>query len=183
MEEKPLKPGLNKDLENLLTNKSQLPSNFIDKITDKIYLGEIEGAKEYDYFSKEGITHVLSIINFDVDLSDNPKITHKLLKLDDENNANLLKYFKECIEFMDNSEKVFVHCLAGMSRSPSLVIAYLMWKVKCGFYDSYFFVKSRRPFISPNPGFERQLKIFDDLLKDNNYDLNKIDFKHIDINN
>ena len=51
------------ELEKLLTNKDQLPSRYIDKITDKIYLGDYEGTKDLDYFSKEGITHVLSIIN------------------------------------------------------------------------------------------------------------------------
>ena len=182
MEEKLKKSGLNKDLEKLLTDKSQPESYHIDKITDKVYLGDIDGASQYDYFSKENITHVLSIINnSNINLSDNNKIAHKLLKLDDEENANLIKYFKECIEFIENSGKIFVHCLAGISRSPTIVISYLMWKAKVSFYDAYFFVKSRRPFISPNPGFERQLKIFGDLLEKNNYYLNKIDFEKIQI--
>ena len=57
-----------------------------------------------------------------------------------------------------------------------------MWKAHCSYYDAYFFVKSRRPFIDPNDGFLRQLKIFEDLLKNNEYDLNKIDFNSISIN-
>ena len=61
------------------------------------------------------------------------------------------------------------------------MIAYLMWKAHCSYYDAYFFVKNRRPFIDPNDGFINQLKIFEDLLKKNNYDLNKIDFNSISI--
>ena len=45
------------ELQKLLTNKDQIPSDFIDKITDKVYLGEIDGAKDFDYFKKEKISN------------------------------------------------------------------------------------------------------------------------------
>ena len=96
--------------------------------------------------------------------------------------VNIIKYFKECIEFIEKADKVFVHCLCGVSRSATIVIAYLMWKAHCGYYDAYFFVKNRRCFIAPNDGFVHQLKIFENLLKSNEYDLNKIDFNSISIN-
>ena len=51
------------ELKKLLTNKDQIPSPFIDKITDKIYLGDIDGASDFDYLSKEKISNVLSVIN------------------------------------------------------------------------------------------------------------------------
>ena len=50
------------EITKLLTNKEQIPSDFIDKITDKVYLGDIDGASDFDYFSKENINNVLSII-------------------------------------------------------------------------------------------------------------------------
>ena len=71
--------------------------------------------------------------------------------------------------------------MCGISRSPSIVIAYLMWKAHCSYYDAYFFVKNRRSFICPNEGFVKQLKIFENLIKTNDYDLNKIDLNSIDI--
>ncbi len=54
-----------------------------------------------------------------------------------------------------------------------------MWKNHFNYIDSYFYVKNKRNFISPNEGFIQQLKIFERLLKDNNYDLNKINFNNI----
>ena len=57
-----------------------------------------------------------------------------------------------------------------------------MWKTHSTFNDVYFFVKKRRPEIDQNNGFRKQLKIFQDLLKENNYDLTKIDFESIKIN-
>ena len=105
-----------------------------------------------------------------------------MILIDDEETENIIQYFKECIDFIENSDKIYIHCICGISRSTSIVIAYLMWKTHCSYYDAYFFVKNRRPFIDPNEGFIKQLEIFEDLLQKNNYDLNKIDFTSISIN-
>ena len=182
MEEKRCKrKGSNKELEDLLTNKTQLNSENIDKITDKIYLGDIEGFNDFDYFSKEKITHILSLIDVDITIPELYKIEHKLVSIEDDENSNLIKYFKECIEYIEKADKIYIHCMCGISRSPSIVIAYLMWKAHCSYYDAYFFVKNRRSFICPNEGFVKQLKIFENLIKTNDYDLNKIDLNSIDI--
>ena len=172
---------LNSELENLLTNKTQLHSEYIDKITDKIYLGDIEGFNDFDYFSKEKITHILSLIDVNINIPEFYKIKHKLISIEDEENVNLLKYLKECIEFIESADKIYIHCMCGISRSPSIVIAYLMWKAHCSYYDAYFFVKNRRSYVCPNDGFVEQLKLFENLNKKNDYDLNKIDFNSIKI--
>ena len=170
-----MKKNINPELEKLLTDKVQLPSNYIDKITDKIYLGEKAAFKDLEYFSKEKITHVLSLIDFDFSLPEGSNLVHKLISIEDDQKSNLFKIIKECIEFIEKSEKIFIHCMYGVSRSPSIVIAYLMWKTHCSYYDTYFFVKNRRRFIDPNDGFVEQLKLFEKLIKKDNYDLNKIE--------
>ena len=97
----------------------------------------------------------------------------------DEENSNLIKYFKECIEFIENSGKVFVHCLAGISRSPTIVIAYLMWTKKMSFDDALKFVQSKRFIVYPNPGFREQLQLFEKELIKNEYNIDKINFNEI----
>ena len=49
-------------LNELLTKEKIMNSNNIDKITDKIYLGCEEGAKEYDFLKTEKINNIISII-------------------------------------------------------------------------------------------------------------------------
>ena len=170
-----MKKNINPELDKLLTSKNQLPSEYIDKITDKIYLGEKEGLKDPEYFSSEKITHVLSLIDMEISLPIESKLVHKLISIEDDEKSNLLKIIKECIEFIEKADKIFIHCMYGISRSPSIVIAYLMWKTHCSYYDTYFFVKNRRKFIYPNEGFVKQLKLFEKLIKKDNYDLNKIE--------
>ena len=167
----------NPALMKLLTDKNQIPSNSIDKITDKIYLGEMDGLDDHNYFSKEKITHIISLIDIKIDNLKDLNITQKsIVDIEDTDNAKLYKYFKECIEFIESADKIFIHCMCGVSRSPSIVIAYLLWKTHCAYYDAYYFVKNRRRFIYPNEGFVEQLKLFEKLLKEKNYDLNKIDW-------
>ena len=167
----------NPALMKLLTDKNQIPSNSIDKITDKIYLGEMDGLDDHNYFSKEKITHIISLIDIKIDNLKDLNITQKsIVDIEDTDNAKLYKYFKECIEFIESADKIFIHCMFGVSSSPSIVIAYLLCKTHCSYYDAYYFVKNRRRFIYPNEGFVEQLKLFEKLLKEKNYDLNKIDW-------
>ena len=153
----------------------------IDKITDKIYLGSIKGLSESDYFKKEKITNVLSVINETPNIDKEIITNNKIIPIDDLYSENIIKYFKESIDFIENSEKIFIHCSCGVSRSATIVISYLMWKTHSDFNDVYLYIKKIRPEVDPNNGFRRQLGIFHKLLEDNNYDLNKIDFESIKI--
>lgn len=54
-----------------------------------------------------------------------------------------------------------VHCLAGVSRSVSLVLAYLIKHRGMGYCDAYDLIKGRRKIIHPNDGFIQQLKKFE----------------------
>lgn len=53
---------------------------------------------------------------------------------------------------------VLVHCNAGVSRSASVVIGFLMCQEKMSFDEAFSAVKAARPYIQPNPGFMNQLK-------------------------
>ena len=73
----------------------------------------------------------------------------------------LCKYFEEVSEFIKEHRKttnVLVHCMAGVSRSAALVIAYLIRHEGKGFQEAYSEVKARRMVIRPNKGFLQQLK-------------------------
>ena len=157
--------------KNMITPMSQ--------ITDNLYLGNFYDALNIKKLSKIGIKKVLSLITDKQLLSYPIEIEHKLIYINDLPRENIIKYFGECLLFIDDNKKVLVHCMAGSSRSASIVIAYLMWKNQLDFKETVKFVEQITPCINPNYGFVKQLIIFQKLLKKNKYNINTIDFKGI----
>ena len=63
-------------------------------------------------------------------------------------------------EIKAKNGKVFVHCRAGVSRSATVCIAYIMKHMGSDVTNAYEFVKTKRPCISPNLHFMGQLLEF-----------------------
>jgi len=80
---------------------------------------------------------------------------------EDEETTILLSRFTEVGRWiracLDDSQCVLVHCAAGVSRSASLVTAFLMKYKSLTKEDALSHVKAIRPIVNPNPGFLRQL--------------------------
>ncbi|XP_042573627.1 dual specificity protein phosphatase 22-B-like isoform X2 [Cyprinus carpio] len=76
-----------------------------------------------------------------------------------------VQHFEKSIRFMHESrlkgEGCLVHCLAGVSRSVTLVVAYLMTVTTLGWQEALAAVKVARPCASPNVGFQKQLQEFE----------------------
>ena len=53
--------------------------------------------------------------------------------------------------------RVLIHCQAGVSRSATITIAYLMYHTTLSMHEAFRFVKSRRAIVSPNFNFMGQL--------------------------
>ncbi|KJH44361.1 dual specificity phosphatase, catalytic domain protein [Dictyocaulus viviparus] len=85
--------------------------------------------------------------------------------VDDNNAANISKYFENACEFIDAARekggKTIIFCAAGISRSATLAIMYLVIKRGMSLRDAYYHVNQTRPIISPNIGFWRQMIEFE----------------------
>jgi protein-tyrosine phosphatase len=145
----------------------------MDKITDKVYLSDCFEADKEDQLLKNNIKRVYSCCGSLSCTYSDKSIIQKRIEIEDSSEANIIKYFKDALKFIDASDKVLVHCFAGVSRSATLVIAYFMWKNKKPYKEMYEFVNKHRS-IGPNFGFRKQLLIFESKLKAANYDLDKI---------
>ena len=82
---------------------------------------------------------------------------------------NLRQFFEEAFAFIDlarqNDSGVLIHCHAGVSRSPTIAVAYLMKRYPMAMAEAYKFVKTRRSIISPNLNFMGQLWEFEQGLR------------------
>ena len=135
----------------------------MDEITENLYLGKLSGAKNIDKIKKLGIKKVLSLTEEfcwpNYNESDN--IIHKKLIVGDSERQNIIKYFGECLNFIKGDDKVLVHCAGGISRSPTVVIAYIMWSKKMSYKEALEFVREKRYGVFPNAGFRDQLELFE----------------------
>ncbi|XP_067906728.1 dual specificity protein phosphatase 16 isoform X2 [Heterodontus francisci] len=81
----------------------------------------------------------------------------------------ILPWLDKSVEFIEKAKAsngcVLVHCLAGISRSATIAIAYIMKRMDMSLDEAYRFVKEKRPTISPNFNFLGQLLDFEKKLK------------------
>ncbi|MBN3293841.1 DUS22 phosphatase, partial [Polypterus senegalus] len=93
------------------------------------------------------------------------EMTYLCIPAADSPSQNLIQYFKESIKFIHEcrlqGEGCLVHCLAGVSRSVTLVVAYIMTVTNLGWQDSLMAVRAARACAGPNAGFLRQLEEFE----------------------
>ncbi|KAK2959215.1 putative Dual specificity phosphatase, catalytic domain containing protein [Blattamonas nauphoetae] len=98
-----------------------------------------------------------------------PPINYLRIPLDDSADENLLAALPTALRFITNAirshgSKVLVHCQQGISRSTSIVIAYLMLTCRSTYSETLQHVCHRRTIARPNDSFSKQLKQFDKLL-------------------
>ncbi|RIA97053.1 protein-tyrosine phosphatase-like protein [Glomus cerebriforme] len=92
-------------------------------------------------------------------------LSYLRIDIADDPSSNISKHFHECIGFIENAKstngRVYVHCQAGISRSATIVVAYLMNSQKISYKRALNLVKEKRPFVKPNHGFRKQLREFE----------------------
>jgi dual specificity MAP kinase phosphatase len=130
------------------------------KITKFMYLGNSTDSQNHKFLVDNGITHILNVTK------DEPNCFEgefKYLKITilDTINQNIATYFNSAHEFIEQARKsdgkILIHCYAGISRSATIVISYLMKTRRMSADTAFQYVKARRSIVSPNIGFYASL--------------------------
>ena len=141
------------------------PDLNVAEIQPGLSLGSQDVVYDSALMNSYRITHVLSLgikpLTLDV------SVVHKYVDLLDVPESGLLECFEECFRFIDSALNagghVYVHCNAGVSRSPAVVIAYLMKTKTLSYEQAFLQVKQKRSVINPNSGFVQQLKQYESM--------------------
>ena len=125
-------------------------NNVCSQIIDGfIYLGSDNVAKNYEMLKENGITHVINCArDFSADYHANKDITYLSFHLKDHVQENIESVFYEVIDFMEKAKaaggRVYVHCVQGISRSSTMIIAYLIFSQRMTQEEALSLVRSRR---------------------------------------
>jgi hypothetical protein len=124
----------------------------MSKIDNYIWIGNIHDVNNKKFLEKNAITHVLSSAK-EIERPDFPvKAYHQLSITDDKANSRTESLFREGAAVLHRwvdkgHSKVIVHCMGGVSRSVSVVMAYYMTYKGYTYDMAYSVIEKARPAI------------------------------------
>jgi hypothetical protein len=126
-------------------------------IKDKLYLGDMFDANDKDEIKKKNISCIVCVAdNLQIN---NTNLNVKVYKYDisDDYNCIISLYFDDIGEIINNEDIVLVNCAAGISRSSTIVIAYIMKYYNVNLKNTFIGVREKRNRICPNKNFMKNL--------------------------
>jgi hypothetical protein len=144
------------------TKKEGLP---VWRIVSRLYLGDRKDARDRDMLAGVGITHIVNCAE-EVPCWYRKDFRYFHLKLTDPD-PEFHEYIETCSKFIHRGRKagaVLVHCAAGLSRSPSVILAYLCWRGK-SLEDALEVLRrgvgeANQEFIEPDASFLEQIDVY-----------------------
>ncbi|XP_075993561.1 dual specificity protein phosphatase 18 [Genypterus blacodes] len=136
----------------------------VSQITPKLYLSGLDAALNPSVVSSRNITLIVNASGLESMSYPHPDTVQVLpVPVQDKPHAALSHYFDLVAQQIDRNQsgKTLVHCTAGRSRSPSLIMAYLMRYEGATLRQAHELVLQQRPYIRPNAGFWRQLLAYE----------------------
>jgi len=142
-----------------------------DRIVPNLYLGGIDAASDKPSLYRAGIRAVCCCCRelefptkeFSEDLA------YYRVDVEDVSREPIELFFPEATEFIHSwisrEQPVLVHCRAGVSRSATVVIAYLIAYHGYSLHDAFFLARSHRSVVTPNLGFLEKLGEYEESIR------------------
>lgn len=155
--------------------------NNCDQIIPHLYLGGVAAVADPESMVQQGIRAVcICCREFEFpSVEFCQQIEYHRVDVEDISREPIELFIPEATEFIHSwvsrEQAVLVHCRAGVSRSASVVIAYLMTYHNFSLHDAFFLVRSHRAVVTPNLGFMEKLGEYEEKLRgtDPTIDINK----------
>lgn len=135
-----------------------------DEVVPGLYIGNLSGAQDGALLRKHRITHIVDVSNVAYpppDLS----LRYLRLPIPDVAEFDIRQIFGRTNAFIREATlaggRVLVHCKMGVSRSASVVLAFLIAFGQLSLADAIDVLLAARPVIRPNRGFRAQLAVYE----------------------
>ncbi|KZO95405.1 DSPc-domain-containing protein [Calocera viscosa TUFC12733] len=138
------------------------PDSPMHLILPNLWLGDYLAANTPDLLALHGIRYVISALRWKPQVV--AGVTYLHVEVDDTPDADLLAHLPACVRFISDAlaanQGVLVHCQAGVSRSATIVVAYLMSSQSLPAEEALALVRAARPQASPSETFLAQLGLW-----------------------
>jgi hypothetical protein len=131
-----------------------------------IWLGGLPSACDRSALRVRNITRIITAV-YDLNpiFPHDPDLIYLKIPVLDAPSEEIAAHFDKAIDFISESVKnghgVLIHCVYGISRSSTLMCAYLMRKHGMSQRSAIQYVKTKRPQVDPNSGFLLQLATYE----------------------
>ncbi|GMT00320.1 hypothetical protein PENTCL1PPCAC_22494 [Pristionchus entomophagus] len=136
----------------------------IDQILPNLFISGVT-ALSPSILDEHGITYIINATNEVPNLRCLSHLARHKLWLDDTPETPIYNQLEETANqiacLLSEGHSILVHCLAGVSRSASLILAYLTKYHTRSLEKAFHLLQSIRPLVRPNIGFWRQLIQFE----------------------
>ena len=143
-------------------NEVKIFKDEMQAVVPGIYISGWKPASEKKYLKTNKITHIIVAVDTSNAIRFPNDFKYLNIKCDDNTSQNMTKFFKETNEFINNAlntaGNVLIHCGAGISRSTTILAAYLISEFYMSSSQAVNMCKKARPFCRPNDSFLKQLK-------------------------
>ncbi|KAF8900939.1 protein-tyrosine phosphatase-like protein [Mucidula mucida] len=131
--------------------------------TGALYLGSMAALHESENLSRANITHLVQVLDAPWHpFSEKAGFHSYKIDIMDVSTADLKPHLEKVCEYIEaamrRGESVLVHCQQGISRSASVVIAYLIRNRGMSYDNAFALVRRQRACVKPNAGFVQALK-------------------------
>lgn len=118
----------------------------VDEIEPRLYLGNCTAARNIAFLKSTNISHILTIDSFPIPnyVCSSASVVNKYIHIADMARENIIEHFTDCINFIESALKnpngsnaVLIHCFYGVSRSATILIAYLMKKYSISYRKAF----------------------------------------------
>ncbi|XP_034657199.1 uncharacterized protein LOC117894325 isoform X1 [Drosophila subobscura] len=137
--------------------------NGMNKVLPGLYVGNYRDSKDHAQLERFQISHIVAIHDSPRRLL--PDKHYLCVMASDTPDQNLSQYFSVCNDFIHAARlregNVLIHCLAGMSRSVTVAVAYIMTATHLNWKEALKVVRAGRAVANPNTGFQNQLLEFE----------------------
>lgn len=133
----------------------------ISEVRVTLFLGNWFAAQSETILRRYGIKRIISVLEQPSrmpppELCDRLDLLHGQFRIPDdefevEENEPVNEIFPWISDAESQSQPVLIHCHGGVSRSPSLMISYLIWRDGMSFEDALNQVAERHPRTCPRP--------------------------------